>query len=69
MKYSYDKGKSAFTCHRGLLHFNIMPFGLANVHPVFPPPFLQGEEKYTLAYLGYILVFSDSVEQNLDGFL
>ena len=30
-----DKEKSAFTCHRGLFHFNVMPFGLTNAPGVF----------------------------------
>ena len=30
-----DKEKTAFTCHRGLYEYNVMPFGLANVPGVF----------------------------------
>ena len=30
-----DKEKAAFVSHRGLFHFNVMPFGVANAPSVF----------------------------------
>ena len=30
-----DKEKTAFTCHKGLFHFNVMPFGLCNAPATF----------------------------------
>ena len=30
-----DKEKTAFTCHWGLFHFNVMPFGLCNAPATF----------------------------------
>ena len=63
-----DKEKSAFTCHRGLFHFNVMPFGLANAPGVFQELMsivLQGQEDFALAYLDDILVFSNTIEDHL----
>ena len=64
-----DKEKSAFTCHRGLFQFNVMPFGLANAPGVFQELMsivLQGQEDFALAYLDDILVFSNTVEDHLE---
>ena len=30
-----DTEKTAFTCHRGLCEYNVMPFGLANAPGIF----------------------------------
>ena len=76
LKYEYwqvklhddDKEKSAFTCHRGLFHFNVMPFGLANVPCIFQELMsivLRGQEDFALAYLDDILIFSNTVEDHL----
>ena len=64
-----DKEKTAFTCHRGLFQFNVMPFGLANAPGVFQELMsvvLEGQEGHALAYLDDILVFSDTVENHLE---
>ena len=64
-----DKEKSAFTCHRGLFHFNVMPFGLANAPGVFQELMsivLRGQEDFALAYLDDILIFSNTVEDHLN---
>lgn len=63
-----DKEKCAFTCHRGLFHFNVMPFGLANAPGVFQELMsivLRGQEDFALAYLDDILVFSNTIEDHL----
>ena len=63
-----DKEKTAFTCHYGLFHFNVMPFGLANAPGIFQELMsivLQGQEKYALAYLDDVLVFSETRDEHL----
>lgn len=63
-----DKEKSAFTCHKGLFHFNVMPFGLANAPGIFQELMsvvLQGQEDFALAYLDDILIFSNTVEDHI----
>jgi len=63
-----DKEKTAFTCHRGLFQFNVMPFGLANAPGIFQELMsvvLEGQEEYALAYLDDILIFSDTVEDHI----
>ena len=55
-----DKKKAAFVSHRGLFHFNVMPFGVANAPSVFSELMsivLQGQEDYALAYLDDILFY------------
>ena len=62
-----DKEKSAFTCHRGLFHFNVVPFELANAPDIFQELMsivLRGQEDLALAYLD-ILIFSNIVEDHL----
>ena len=62
-----DKEKSAFTCYRGLFHFNIMPFGLANAPGIFQLMSIvfRGQEDFALAYLDDILIFSNTVEDHV----
>ena len=64
-----DKEKTAFTCHRGLFHFNVMPFGVAGGPGVFQELMsivLQGQEDFALAYLDDILVYSDTAERHME---
>ena len=63
-----SKKKTAFTCHKGLFQFNVMPFGLSNAPAVFQELMnivLQGCEEFSTAYLDDILIFSSSIEEHL----
>ena len=63
-----DKEKTAFTCHRGLFHFNVMPFGLTTAPAVFQELMnrvLEGYGEFTTAYLDDILIYSETLEQHL----
>ena len=63
-----DKLKTAFTCHRGLYEYNVMPFGLANAPGVFQELIsvvLQDLGKFTMAYLDDIIIFSPSMEEHI----
>lgn len=63
-----DREKTAFCCHRGLFEFNVMPFGLVNAPSIFSQLIaiaLQGLEKFTVAYLDDILIYSETLEDHL----
>lgn len=63
-----DREKTAFCCHRGLFEFNVMPFGLVNTPSIFSQLIaiaLQGLEKFTVAYLDDILIYSETLEDHL----
>ena len=63
-----DKEKTAFTCHRGLYKYNVMPFGLANAPGVFQELMsvvLQYLGKFAMAYLDDIIIFSPSMEEHV----
>ena len=63
-----DKEKTAFTCHRGLFEFNVMPFGLSNAPAVFQELMsivLNGCNAFVIAYLDDILIFSTTFEEHL----
>ena len=63
-----DKDKTAFTCHKGLYEFNVMPFGLANAPGVFQELMaivLLDSGHFTIAYLDNILIFSQTLEEHL----
>ena len=63
-----DREKTAFTCHRGLFQFNVMPFGLTTAPGVFHKRMarvLEGLDKFTVAYLDDILIFSETLEEHL----
>ena len=56
-----DCEKTAFSCHRGLFEFTVMPFGLCNAPSVFSELMnivLQDLEMFAIAYLDDILIFS-----------
>ena len=64
-----DKEKTAFTCHRGLFEFNVLPFGLTSAPPVFQnlmDGVLAGTLGiFTCVYLDDILIYSSSIEEHL----
>ena len=62
MKRKMIRKKAPFTCHRGLFHFNVMLFGLADAPGVFQELMsaVLEQEDEALAYLDYILVFFDT---------
>ena len=56
-----DKEKTALACHLGLFEFNVMPFGLSNAPAIFQERMfvvLPGCDKFAIAYLDDIMVFS-----------
>ena len=60
-----DKEKTAFTCHRGLYEYNVMPFGLANAPGIFQELMsivLQDLGNFAMAYLDDIIIFSSSMK-------
>ncbi|MCG8078877.1 MAG: DDE-type integrase/transposase/recombinase [Candidatus Thiodiazotropha taylori] len=62
------KEKTAFACHRGLFQFNVMPFGLTTAPAVFQELMshvLEGLDRFTVAYLDDILIFSRTLEEHL----
>ena len=62
-----DKEKTAFTCHRGLFHFNVLPFGLTNAPSVFSllmQTVLAGLEDFAIPYLDDVIIFSQSEEEH-----
>ena len=63
-----SKEKTAFTCHKGLFQFNVMPFGLNGAPAVFQELMnivLQGCEDFAIAYLDDILIFSKTHQEHL----
>jgi hypothetical protein len=63
-----DKEKTAFTCHRGLFEFNVMPFGLCNAPQIFSQlmsDVLQGLEHFATAYLDDVLIYSATLDDHL----
>lgn len=61
-----DKSKTAFTTHRGLYHFNVMPFGLCNAPATFSRlmNLVLGGLNWTrcLCYLDDVIVFGSTFE-------
>lgn len=58
----------AFACHKGIFQFTRVPFGLSNAPVVFQELLnivLQGQEKFAIAYLDDILIFSETPEYHL----
>ena len=64
-----DKEKTAFTYHKGLFEFNVMPFGLANAPAIFQHLMrvvLNGTEwDGVLAYLEDITVYARTFDEHL----
>ena len=62
--------KTAFICHAGLYHFNVVPFGISIAPPVFQElmdKVLIGiRGKFTTAYLDDIIIYSRTVEEHLE---
>ena len=64
-----DKETTAFSCHKGLFEFNVIPFGLSNALAVFQEfmsVVLQGCNDFATAYLDDIMVFSSTLEEHLE---
>ena len=60
--------KTAFTCHAGLISWNVMHFGLINAQAIFNEliaTVLSGLN-FALANSDEILIWSNSVEEHLD---
>ena len=58
--------KVAFTYHRSLYQYNVMPFGLADAPGVlqeFMSVVLHGLENFSMAYFDDIMIFSASEEE------
>ena len=54
-----DKEKTAFTCHKGLYKYNVMPFGLANAPGIFQELMsiiLQDLGNFAMAFLDDIII-------------
>ena len=63
-----DKEKTAFTSHRGLYEYNMMPFGLQNAPGTFQrlmSTVLRDMSHFNLAYLDDVIIFSSSIEEHL----
>ena len=66
---SSSKEKTAFTCHRGLFQFNVMPFGISTAPALFQELaniVLQGCESYATAYLDDIIIFSKTADEHCE---
>ena len=65
-----DKKKTAFTSHRGLYHFNVMPFGLCNAPATFEGVMelvLRGLQwEHCLVYLDDMLVFGKTFQHTFE---
>ena len=64
-----DKEKTAFACHKGLLKFNGMTFGISNAPAVFQylmSVVLQSCNDFATAILDDIMVFSSTLEEHLE---
>ena len=63
-----DKEKTAFSSHRGLCEYNVMPFGLQNAADTFQrlmSTVLRDMSHFSLAYLDDVIIFSHSIEEHL----
>ena len=62
------KKKTEFACHHGLFQFNVMPFGLTTAPATFQELMsrvFEGLDKFTVAYLDDILIYSTMLEEHL----
>ena len=63
-----DKEKTAFTSHRGIYEYNVMPFGLQDAPSTFQrlmSTVLRDMSHFSLAYLDDVIIFSPSIEEHL----
>ena len=63
-----DKEKTAFTCHKGLFNFKVMPFGLSQAPAIFTElmnEVLLGLDDFATSYLDDVLIWSSSLEDHL----
>ena len=66
--YEKDKEKTAFTYHRGLYEYNVMPFGLQNAPGTFQRHMSTASRDMThfsSASLDDMIIFSPSIEEHL----
>ncbi|KAL5015616.1 hypothetical protein ScPMuIL_007304, partial [Solemya velum] len=64
-----SKEKTAFTSHKGLFHFNVMPFGINSSPGVFQElmnEVLVGCEDFAIGYLDDILIFSKNSREHME---
>ena len=64
---STSRERTAFVTFRGLFEFNCMPFGLKCAPAIFSELMnivLEGLEKFAIAYLDDILIYSSSLEEH-----
>ena len=62
------KEKTAFTCHKGLYEYNVIPFGLADAPGIFQELMsivLQDLGNFAMAYLDVIIIFSSSMKEHI----
>ena len=63
-----DKEKTAFVCHKGLSEFNVLPFAVCNAPSIFSEMMgivLEGLDKFAIAYLDDILIYSKTLEEHI----
>ncbi|KAL5020837.1 hypothetical protein ScPMuIL_002080, partial [Solemya velum] len=63
-----SKEKTAFSCHKGLYQFKVMPFGLHNAAPIFQELMnrvLEECRSFAIAYLDDILIYSKTPEEHI----
>lgn len=62
-----DKEKTAFVCHKGLLEYNVMPFGLQNSPAVFSRlmEIVLDGLPFAISYIDDILIYSPTLVEHM----